>query len=479
MSDPVGERLRSYYQSIQGDAPARLEARVSRGFDSASAARPARAPWRPAFGLLAAGAAVVIVALVVGGLVLVPAPTPSPTGITGPSASPTATESPSASATATGSPSTSPTAEPTRSPEPSGTPTHTATPTPSTIATPTPLNRIFARTGPMTPVTNGPSVTLLDGRVLIVGGMVPQSNGVKVKTNAAEIYDPGTDKFAPTGSMADARTGHTATLLKDGRVLVVGGADLSDGIDNLATAEIYDPTTRKFTRTGSMAHGRAAHTATLLADGRVLVTGGFGGGTNSLSSAEIYDPSNGTFSLTGSMAVTREHHTATLLPNGRVLVAGGLDDGATSANPGVVASADLFDPTTGTFSPTGSMTTPRAQHTATLLASGLVLIVGGEGADQATPLATAEVYNPATGRFSSGGSMLVARRNQTATLMKDGLLLIAGGDGLTTSEIYTPSTGTFGFKTAMLGQVSAAAPLQDGRVLLTGETPQLYPAYLQ
>ena len=125
------------------------------------------------------------------------------------------------------------------------------------------------------------------------------------------------------------------------------------------------------------------------------------------------------------------------------------------------------------------MTTPRAQHTATLLASGLVLIVGGEGADQATPLATAEVYNPATGRFSSGGSMLVARRNQTATLMKDGLLLIAGGEGLTTSEIYTPSTGTFGFKTAMLGQVSAAAPLQDGRVLLTGETPQLYPAYLQ
>lgn len=469
MNDPVGERLRSYYQSIQGDAPARLEATVARSLDSAAAARPVRASWRPVFGLAMAGAAVLIAALAFRGLI--PPPTSSPSGVAGPSASPLGTVGPSPSASLeTTQPSPSTTEAPSQ--------TATASASPSPTVAPTLRNWIFAKVGPMTPVTTGPAVTLLDGRVLVAGGMVAKSNGIKVKTNAAQIYDPATGKFSPTGSMADTRTGHTATLLADGRVLVVGGADLMDGIDNLATAEIYDPASGKFTRTGSMTHGRAEHTATLLKDGRVLVAGGFGGGTNSLSSAEIYDPTAGTFSTTGSMATTREFHTAALLPDGRVLIAGGLDDGATSAHPGIVDAAEIFNPSTGTFSSTGSLATPRAQHTATLLANGQVLIAGGEGADQATSLASAETYDPATGRFSSAGSMLVARRNQTATLMQGGLLLIAGGDGLTTSEIYTPSTGKFGFKTTMLGQVSATAPLQDGRVLLTGNIPQIYPAYL-
>jgi hypothetical protein len=304
--------------------------------------------------------------------------------------------------------------------------------------------------------------------------MAKRSDGMRLKSNAAQIYDPATGKFKPTGSMADARTKHTATRLKNGRVLVVGGADLSDGIDNLATAEIYDPATGKFTPTGSMAQGRAEHTATLLADGRVLVAGGYGGGTNTLSSAEIYDPATGKFAPTGSMSVTRDRHTATLLPSGKVLIAGGLDDGATSSSPGVLASAELFDPTTGTFTPTGSMEAARDWHTATPLGGGRVLVVGGAGADQVTPLASTEIYDSATGHFTATGSMQVARRNHTATLLLDDTVLVAGGDGVTTGEIYAIATGAFGSRTAMLGPISSAALLPDGRVLLTGDTPQIY-----
>ena len=132
--------------------------------------------------------------------------------------------------------------------------------------------------------------------MLIAGGMhTPKGGDVAIKGSLAEIYDPVTQKFTPTGSMADERVYFTATLLGNGRVLVAGGADLMDGIDNLATAELYDPATGEFTRTGSMAQGRAAHTATLLSDGRVLIAGGYGGGTSPLSSTEIYDPATGKF----------------------------------------------------------------------------------------------------------------------------------------------------------------------------------------
>ena len=333
----------------------------------------------------------------------------------------------------------------------------------------------------MNPVIDGPAVTLNDGRVLVVGGMVARSDGMKLKTNVAEIYDPSTNKFTATGSMAEPRFRHTATLLADGRVLVTGGADLSDGFDNQATAEIYNPTTGKFTATGSMLQGRAEHTATLLPDGRVLVAGGFGGGTNARATAEIYDPSTGHFTATGSMAVTREYHTATLLPNGLVLVAGGLNDGgAVSPSSGVMASAELYDPATGRFTPTGSMNAAREWHMATLLPNGLVLVAGGAVSNPPTTLASAELYDPATGQFSSTGSMQVARSRATMTVLTgqiaNGAVLVAGGDGLTTSELYYPSTGKFGAKATMLGQVSAAAALSGGRVLLLGNPAMIYPS---
>ena len=476
MSDPVGERLRSYYQSIQDDAPARLESRMARAIQTAPPARPVHAPWRPVFGLAAAGAVLLVIALVVRGLG--PGPLPSQSAVTGPSAS--ASVSPGAS------PSQSPTAEPTRTVQPTPTavpnptsmgessaPSPIATPGPSALPTPAPTptarsTGTLLRLGAMTPFLSGPAVNLNDATVLVEGGMVTQSNGVKVKSNLAELYEMGSHTFVPTGSMADARFGHTATLLPDGNVLVAGGADLMDGIDNLATAEIYDPLTGKFTRTGSMAQGRANHTATLLPGGRVLIAGGFGGGTLPLASAEIYDPATGAFTTTGSMTVPRENHTATLLLSGQVLITGGLD-----ASSRVLASAELYDPGSGTFRAVGSMTSAREFHTATALADGRVLIAGGVGADQTTALASAEIYDLGTGKFSATGSMTTARYGHTATLLTYGQVIIAGGQGANSLEVYWPDTGQFGYGRSLPGSVSAAATMSD-RVLLTGSPPQLY-----
>jgi hypothetical protein len=456
MNEPFEDRLRSYYRSIEADPPARLEAGVTRALDQAPAGRGISASWRPAFGLMAIGAAVIIVALVVRSL----GPAPSPTGIVGPSESPTGSPEPS------GSLETEP------GPTPSG--TAEITPTPSPTATPWRVNGTIVPVGAMTPFISGPAVNLNDATVLIVGGMTVRSDGMRLKTNIAEIYSLGTHTFTPTGSMADERYGHTATRLGDGRVLVVGGADLMDGIDNLATAEIYDPYTRQFTRTGSMAQGRAEHTATLLVDGRVLITGGFGGGTLPLSSAEIYDPATGEFTATGSMTVERQYHTATLLPNGKVLIAGGLD-----AESHVLASAELFDPDTGTFTATASMTTPREWHTATLVPdadNGKVLITGGIGADQATALASAEIYDPATNTFTPTGSMKTARHRHTATELIYGQVIVAGGEGTNSLEVYWPDTGQFGYLQTMLGPSNAAVSLSD-RVLFTGDPPELYCSY--
>ncbi len=493
MSDPVGERLRSYYQSIQTDAPAHLEDRVSRALDLAATVPPAPAwtRWRPAFGLMGvAAAAVVVAALVFRGLG--PTPAPSPSSLAGPSESPSIPAGPDVS----GSPEQSGSPQLGGSPGPSGSPqlaTSTSPPTPKLTsgesprptphATPTATASDFPQATPlqgygtvvavgaMSPPLSGPAVNLQNATVLIAGGMTVRSDGIRIKTNLAELYKMGSHTFEPTGSMAEARYGHSATVLDFGRVLVVGGADLLDGIGNLATAEIYDPLTGRFTRTGSMAQGRADHTATRLLDGRVLIAGGFGGGTLPLNSAEIYDPATGRFTATGAMTVARQNHTATLLEGGQVLITGGLD-----ANSNVLASAELYDPASGTFRATGSMTTSREWQTATLLYNGKVLIAGGVGADGTTPLASAELYDPATGKFTATGSMATARYDHTATALIYGQVVVAGGQGTNSLEVYWPAQGTFAYEQSLLGPASAAATMAD-RVLLTGDTPQMYCAW--
>lgn len=287
---------------------------------------------------------------------------------------------------------------------------------------------------------------------------------------------PQSGTFGPTGSMIDARAGHTATLLADGRILLSGG---SDGNQVLASAELYDPKTGTFSATGSMTTPRIRHTATLLSNGRVLIAGGADGNGNEISSsAELYDPSTGTFSSTGSMLVSRERYTATLLTDGRVLFAGGdLVHGST-----YLSSAELYDQNTGTFVPTGSMETAREGQTATLLADGRVLMAGGQSQHgYLGDLSTAELYDARTGAFSPTGSMTTFRSSHTATLLADGRVLIAAGeraqpggaDDLSSAELYDPKTAKF-TATGSMPESIAGYPgyrptlLTDGRVLFAG-----------
>jgi hypothetical protein len=458
MSDPVDERLRSYYRAIEGDPPIRLEAKVARAIDAAPAVHRMWSPLRAASGLAATAALLLVIVLVLGGLG--PGPVPSPSGVMGPSQS--------SSATATAVPTEPPTATP------GVTAPHEQTPSPSPEQSPTarPVGSL-QDTGAMTPPLSQPvAVRLADGRVLITGGREKRPDGITLlRSRTAEIYEAAPGKFTPTGSMADARAGHTATLLNDGRdgrdsrVLVVGGIDASDGFDNLATAELYDPATGKFTRTGSLAQGRAHHTATLLNDGRVLIAGGYGGGTLSLNSAEIFDPSTGKFTSTGSMAVARRDATATLLSTGLVLIAGGLNEDANGAR----ASAELYDPATGKFAATGSMGTARFDLGAMGLEDGRVLVAGG--IDSALkPLTSAEFYDPGTGKFSQAGSMTEGGASM-AVWLKDARVLFVSSGGL---SLYDPASGTFSPVGTPVASVDTAT-LTDRNVLLTESGPaQVY-----
>jgi hypothetical protein len=355
-----------------------------------------------------------------------------------------------------------------------------AAPTPS----PTPIPSLapgFAWTGTMT-TDSGTATPLADGRVLLAGSC----------STAAELYDPSTGAFTPTGSMTVARAYSGATRLQDGRVLFTGGSGCGDTDTGIrASAELYDPAAGTFKPTGSMHTPRESHTSTLLADGRVLITGGITGpaasgsagvtlaafrlaetSANVLKTAEIYDPATGTFSKTGSMSSIRDQHTATLLKDGRVLVVGGGGEGYSS-----VSSADLFDPTTRTFSRTGSMKVGRWLQTATLLKDGRVLVTGGRSPNDSV-YASAELYDPATGRFSSTDAMDDGRQQHTATLLRDGRVLIAGGywsNGqswrvLSSTEIYDPATGKFTSSGSMGAPRDShtATLLDDGRVLIAG-----------
>ncbi|MCK4830586.1 hypothetical protein KA005_83510, partial [bacterium] len=269
--------------------------------------------------------------------------------------------------------------------------------------------------------------------------------------------------FTPTGSLGTHRYHHTATLLDDGKVIIIGG---NPGAE-LDTAELYDPASGTFSyTTGSLNKARRQHASVKLADGRILVCGGIGTGYITLSSAEIYDPSTGTFTSTGSLNTARYGHTATLLNIGKVLICGGRL-GTTTFD-----SAEIYDPTTGTFTPTNIMSEPRYQHTATLLTAGKVLISGGLGSFQSPD--SAEIYDPATGQFISTGNMSTKRYYHTATLLNNGNVFITGGiDGinaLNSAEIYDPSTGTFSATGSMsVARMSHPATLlSNGNVLVCG-----------
>ena len=264
-------------------------------------------------------------------------------------------------------------------------------------------------------------------------------------------------KFVPTGSMSESRGVHTATLLNNGKVLIAGGEQDAATVF-LASAELYDPTTRSFSPTGNLDTARWAHTATRLNDGKVLIAGGENK-NGTLTDAELYDPSTGTFSPTGDLNTPRSFHTATLLNNGMVLIAGGCC---------YVASAELYDPTTGTFSPTGSLNVGREYSTATLLKDGKALLVGGNAGQG--DLASAELYDPTTGTFTTTGSLSSGERYQAATLLSDGTVLITGGiDFPMVAELYNPTTGTFAVMGPLMARwLHSSTLLGDGTVLVAG-----------
>jgi hypothetical protein len=326
----------------------------------------------------------------------------------------------------------------------------------------------FSATSSMSHYRANHTATLLsDGRVLVTGGddLWPLSS--------AELYNPKTGTFSATGTMTTARSAHSATLLPDGRVLIAGGCAGGCWDHNpVASAELYDPKTGTFGATGSMATDRTYHTATLLADGRVLIAGGCTDAfcNHTIASAELYDPKTGSFSPTGSMSTYRANHTATLLSDGRVLVTGGGDPSYQHSYS--LSSAELYNPKTGTFSATGTMTTARSAHSATLLPDGRVLIAGGcaGGCWDHNPVASAELYDPKTGTFGATGSMSAARDSHAATLLSDGRVLVTGGGGLDSAERYDPTTGTFDAIGSMTRPRSdhTAALLPDGRVLIAG-----------
>jgi WD40 repeat protein len=245
-----------------------------------------------------------------------------------------------------------------------------------------PSSGTFTATGSMHSARSGHVAALLaDGRILILGG----SDAEGAPLASAELYDPTSGEFARTGSMHYARADAAATVLKDGRVLVVGGSGASGIADKApSTAEVYDPATGEFVLTGSPKGARhSGHTATLLGDGRVLVAGGNASDTQELplETAEVYDPSSGEFTATGAMAVARDGLSATALGSGRVLVVGGADE-----------SAELYDPSTGKFAATGSAAVVRSFQAATLLGDGRVLLLGG--AADPGQANSAETYRP-------------------------------------------------------------------------------------
>ncbi len=326
----------------------------------------------------------------------------------------------------------------------------------------------------MTTARYGQTATrLADGHVLIVGGGLDETDAnIQDAYASAELYDPSSGTFKATGPMHAARGNHTATLLSDGRVLIAGGSPGESG--HASPAELYDPASGTFSVTGTPGSVRSGAMAVLLHDGRVLIAGGFLGGTppGPMASAELYDPATGKFSPTGSMSVARMHATATLLPDGRLLVAGGENPPGTP-----YASAELYDPATGKFSPTGSMSTGRSLLISALLPDGRVLVAGGwnfDATNTSACLASAELYDPKTGTFTAAGAMPIPRSGSVATTLADGRVLIFGGyDGtsfLASAELYDPKAATFAETGSMstIQRQATATLLTNGEVLIAG-----------
>jgi len=296
-----------------------------------------------------------------------------------------------------------------------------------------PANGQWTTTGSLKVAESGPLTLLQNGQVLATAA-------------DAELYDPSMGTWTVTGTMSTARYSYTQTLLPNGKVLMAGGYSRSCGTPpcDLSSAELYDPSTGTWSPTGSMTTAHSSHTATLLANGLVLVAGGFDAG----ASAELYNPATGKWTATGSMNTARGGHFAALLPSGKVLVLFG-SNGSTGT--GLVASAELYDPATGKWIVNGTAgATAQFAYSVTLLSTGKVLVAGGAICVYPRPcveVSSAELYDPSVGASTSTGSMNTARSSHTAILLPSGKVLAAGGQVekshsnftfTNTAELYTP-----------------------------------------
>ena len=310
--------------------------------------------------------------------------------------------------------------------------------------------------------------------IVFLAGVVPMSvvscpmpTAVVESSNAA-----AGGRIRALADMAVGRAAHTSTLLGDGRVLIVGGFKTGGG--SLRQVELFVPGTGVFETTGSLLVARAGHTATALPDGKVLIAGGFDGAY--LDSSEIFDPRTGRFSPGTRLTMPRSEHTATKLSDGRILLAGGVGTGWT-----FLSDAEIYDPRTGRFSATGRMSTPRESHTATLLPKGQVLITGGHK-DRRTAMtifASTETYDPLSGTFKPTADLTIKRHKHDAVLLKNGRVLISGGSDERDSlgaynslEIFDPASGRSS-KAAQLSKTryklnGAVVRLPSGKVLIAG-----------
>lgn len=284
------------------------------------------------------------------------------------------------------------------------------------------------------------------------------------------------NQIIQAANMNTARAAHTATLLKNGKVLICGG--FAGNNNFISSVEMYDPSLNVFRQVGNMTVPRVSHSATLLPDGKVLIAGGYDG--NYLSSTEIFDPQSETFTPGNDMKTSRMGHTTTILENGKILFTGGVGVGWT-----FLESAEIYDIDSKSFSLTGSMNYARESHTATLLTNGTVLISGGHKGRRADIkiYSSAEIYNPSTGQFIETGNMNIIRHKHDAVLLADGTVLITGGadesdyDGIyKSSEIYYPDLRIFktssNMKLPRFKHYGTSVLLPNGNVLVAGGNAQ-------
>lgn len=325
-----------------------------------------------------------------------------------------------------------------------------------------PLTGAFAATGSMSiDRFSATSVTLADGRVLVIGGS--SFNGGPLATS--EIYNPATGQFGNLATLpGGARDSPIALLLTDGKVLVAGGSSYQ------ASALLYNPITNSYATTGSMSTGRAGASATLMADGSALIIGGQSARYVATTAIDRYNPATGTFAAVANLSTARSNIAVSLLPDGRILAAGGYVPPPNNNQGGqILAKTDIIDPRGITRADVGGPLVARSTALSTVLADGRVLHTGGG-------VAASELFSPVTNAFTATGSMAQARQNATINLMPDGSAVVIGGEDangnvLASAERFDPHSNAFASTTRPLWQARSAAAsalLPDGKLLVIG-----------